>query len=293
MVALRHASRVASLTLGIALAVVAGCGGGSSAPAGNSGGGDDDPPAEGPDTTSVCGIRQASELSSPGPAEGIWRGRIEVWMGTYLFAIYPLSGLVAADGEAYFQVGSAQLWAGTVLASESGVRTSLTTYWRSADGGLGGSNDAQVSSAHSNLVFSDATSRTSLTGRYTAAPFAICEDFELQFDDGYLRPASLASIAGVYSAAKEDGYALTVTIHSDGQLDGSDTRGCVLYGNVTIPDSTKNIYRAAVATSSCETLNGSFEGLMYQQDFAEPDDNASLVMLLSNGENAIFYTLTR
>jgi hypothetical protein len=32
---------------------------------------------------------------------------------------------------------------------------------------------------------------------------------------------------------------------------------------------------------------------MYQQDFAQPDDNASLVMLLSNGDNAIFYTLTR
>jgi hypothetical protein len=291
MVALRYASRVVSLTLGIALAVIAGCGGGSSAPAGNSGGGDDEPPTDGP--AGVCGIPQASGLSSPGPAEGIWRGRVEIWAGTYLFAVYPLSGLVTADGEAYFQVGSSQLWAGTVLASESGVRTSVTPYWRSADGGLGGSNDAPISSAHLNLTFSDATSRTSLTGRFTAYPFASCEDFELQFDDGYLRPASLSSVAGVYSAAEEDGYTLTVTIHADGQLDGSDTRGCVLYGDVTIPDSTKNIYRAVVAASSCATLNGHFEGLMYQQDFAQPDDNASLVMLLSNGDNAIFYTLTR
>jgi hypothetical protein len=294
MIASRQCSCFETVVLGVALALMAACGGGGVAGSRQPGGGDGKPNDGGTGSIGACGVAQATGLTSAGPAEGIWRGGIEVFLGTYLFANYPIAGVIAEDGEAYFQVGRSQLWVGTVSASGAGgVQTSLVGYGRLEGAGIGGPVNGKEVSRLTALVFGGATAHTSLTGRYSAAPFAGCEEFALPFDERYLHPASLESIAGVYTAIEEEGYALTVTVHSDGQLDGSDTRGCVLFGDVTIPTASRSYYRAVARVSSCGPLNGRYAGLMFLRDHAEPGDNLSLVMSLSNRDSAIFYALTR
>jgi hypothetical protein len=82
-------------------------------------------------------------------------------------------------------------------------------------------------------------------------------------------------------------------MHSDGQLDGSDTNGCVLLGSVTVPDPAKNHYSAVADASSCGTLSGHYTGLIYLADGGTPNDNAGLQLFLANPDAAIFDTLYR
>jgi hypothetical protein len=45
-----------------------------------------------------------------------------------------------------------------------------------------------------------------------------------------------------------------------GQLTGSDSRGCVFNGNVSVPDATHNLYQISATVTSCGILNGSYQG---------------------------------
>lgn len=75
------------------------------------------------------------------------------------------------------------------------------------------------------------------------------------------RPASLATLAGVYTRSTVTGYTITLAIGADGRLSGGDTRGCVLNGLATVPDPGRNLYRLTAALTSCGTLNGDYTGM--------------------------------
>jgi hypothetical protein len=102
----------------------------------------------------------------------------------------------------------------------------------------------------------------------------------------------LATAAGVYTASDSSGYTLTVTIHRDGQLDGSDTKGCTLIGSVDVPDPAVNYYSAIADATTCGILDGHYLGMLTLSDVA-PNDNSVLRLSLSNSAAAIFNRLTR
>ena len=118
-----------------------------------------------------------------------------------------------------------------------------------------------------------------------------CHDFSLSYDDVYQRAASLQEIAGVYTASEYDGYTLTITVHDDGQLDGSDTRGCVLMDDVSVPDAAKNVYRAVASASNCGALDGQYDGILSLRLSA--GRLSWLDLALAAPEKAIFYRLSR
>jgi hypothetical protein len=75
------------------------------------------------------------------------------------------------------------------------------------------------------------------------------------------RAGSLSDAAGSYMRQTSSGYAMEITISSNGQMHGQDTRGCVFNGTVTVPDSAHNLYRLEAAVSSCGVLDGSYTGM--------------------------------
>lgn len=273
----------------IAALQLSGCGGGSNA-AGGSGGSDDGGGGGGGGSSvpTSCGLSTVAGLASAGPAEGAWSGSFPILGGVdIVFG----GGIVAADGQANFLIGDGELWTGSVLASPDGaVSSRLTRYFRATGAGIGGLRDPGSPNT-AFLGFDAATAGSRLSGEYLGV-LSSCQPVRLGYRDIYLRLASLAVIAGVFTASDDDGYTLTVTIHSDGQLDGSDTRGCVLIGDVTVPDPAKNYYRAAADVSSCGGFSGHYAGAMWLSDL-EPDDNTQLNLALLNGSSAIFRRLAR
>ena len=283
----RPLTLAAVILIGVAVALMAACGGGGTTVANDSGG--VIPGPVGGDMPSPCGITQPTGLTLPGPAEGAWSGSVAVLADLEHAYIY---GAVGADGEAGFSVGFGELWAGSVLASPNGaVQTMLTRYAR-LSGTPGGPKNPGIRLFTGRLVFDSAEAQTTLAGRYTGG-FASCGKFTLSFSDSYLRPASLTELAGSYSASTAEGYSLTVTIHQNGQFEGSDSLGCVLSGNVSVPDPAKNHYRAFADASNCGILDGHYDGMMVLRDEFAPNDNLSLFLALSNPDTAIFYSLTR
>lgn len=90
-------------------------------------------------------------------------------------------------------------------------------------------------------------------------------EFQLNYNDTYEIPSSLAKIQGIWytdmvlpGAAN---FVATLTINSDGSVFGSDALGCVYNGHVDIIDSRFNVYRLSLNISSCGNLNGVYDGL--------------------------------
>ena len=200
------------------------------------------------------------------------------------------NGVVTADGNAVFNVGSSELWVGTVLATEDGaVASDLTLYKRPNTGGAGGPKSPGDPTTEA-LVFDHANVRTALSGAYQGL-LSNCQDVKLGYNGVYEHAASLQEIAGVYTASAYVGYALTITVHDDGQLDGSDTRGCVLMGDVSVPDAAKNVYRAVASASTCGDLDGQYDGIL---SLRLSGGHLSLLDLaLFAPDKAIFYQLSR
>jgi hypothetical protein len=84
--------------------------------------------------------------------------------------------------------------------------------------------------------------------------------FSFTMHPGYDRPASLELLAGTYTRTTSIGYTMTMSFSQGGQLTGTDSRGCVLNGTVSIPDPTHNLYQVDATVTSCGILDGSYQG---------------------------------
>ena len=80
----------------------------------------------------------------------------------------------------------------------------------------------------------DHHSASTTSGRYSGSGDA--GTFNMSLSPMWERAASLGAAAGVYTRSTSNGYAMTMTIHADGQLSASDPRGCVIRGPIAVPD---------------------------------------------------------
>ena len=76
-------------------------------------------------------------------------------------------------------------------------------------------------------------------------------DMDLTYDTQYERASSLATIAGTYSVDDGAGFTLTYVIDNTGEINGSDTTGCTVSGNVEIIDAAYNMYRTDLSFAAC------------------------------------------
>jgi hypothetical protein len=97
------------------------------------------------------------------------------------------------------------------------------------------------------------------SGRYTGS--GDTGTFNMSLSPMWDRPASLGTVAGVYTRSTSNGYTMTMTVSANGQVNASDSRGCLLNGTVGVPDAAHNMYRMNATVTSCGALDGVYQGM--------------------------------
>lgn len=138
------------------------------------------------------------------------------------------------------------------------------------------------------VIQGQAVSRKVIQGTAESKAGDFRSSFRLEREDVLSdQGASLTYIDRTFFHQNSDTLSTTVTIAADGSVTGSDTTGCVIAGDVTIPDEQVNVYEVALELSRCgaasgtpaDLRNGSFTGLgIYDRTTGE------LEFLITNGK---------
>jgi hypothetical protein len=201
--------------------------------AGGCGGGDDD---------------EEGGFGGGADASGIWFGTVDVDAGPQNVAavlIVRSNGTVYMDTGIGLLVGSGQTSGNAFTAGTDGY-SYAQAFPDGADFSLNGTVAAQ----------------DSLTGAFSGAGQSGTFEFDFNTTLSVLA-AALPTIAGTYSAdlaIRDDVTPVSVTIEPDGDLSGSDGAGCTLTGQVSVLESTRNIYSWNATLAGCEA-NGPASGI--------------------------------
>lgn len=250
------------------VALLAGCGGG-----GGGGGGDDD----------GGGVDSGGAGSGSAVAKsGIYRGTI----GTNA-AETPSTIILSTSGNTAELVERADRGtyaSGSITFNDSGFSGPITEFVgteKSADGTIAGTSTA-----------------TTLSGEGSTSSATI-SSFEFErFNELSDLPARLSNVSGIWSegATAQSPITTTLTIGADGIVqDGSDTYGCSYTGNVSIPDSSVNVYKVVLTATSCqpdadsgytaEQLNGTYSGYGFYVPGNDDSGNEFFVFVDNNQVN--------
>jgi len=92
--------------------------------------------------------------------------------------------------------------------------------------------------------------------------------------------ASLDTVKGNYSTIDAE---TSIAIDIDGLLSGSDTNGCQYNGNVTVPDSSVNVYKLILEVSSCGIFNSTYTGLAAYTQLFDDSPQKGFLFQVDNG----------
>ena len=159
--------------------------------------------------------------------------------------------MVDANGQTAWMSTDGRVWSGEMPRSGAHFDVSLTGHMHAGstfpDGTTVGPWTMNVD--HPNGGMSGLHSGAGDTGH-----------FSLTRNPMWSRPASLQTLAGVYSRSTWSGYSMTMAIGTDGQIVATDTRGCSITGAATVPDATRNLYALSATVTSCGSLDGTYQG---------------------------------
>jgi hypothetical protein len=225
----------ASATVLAAGLALAGCGGGgdgspTGTPTGNPGGAPTTP------TTAAT-------------TPGVWKGTIR---STTTGSTVQVLGMTTHDGHSLWMTTDGRIWSGDMPLHGDHFEATFSGHMYEGDRFPDGTNHGVTT-----MNVSHHTTGT------TAGAYAGCGDagsFDMSLSPMWDRHASLTGVAGTYTRSTSNGYSMTMTIGANGQMTGSDTRGCVLNGTVHVPDPDHNIYGLDVTVTSCGSLDGHYQG---------------------------------
>lgn len=224
-------SRIPAFALALAIAsTVAGCGG-----SGDS--------ASSAAATPTGGTTAGSSKTTPG-----------VWQGTLVSPTTgsaSLVGLTDTSGHSVWMTTDGRVWAGQMPATGTQFDGSMTGYMYPGSRFADGSNYGMWSMM---ARYADNAWSGQMDGSGDRAAFSVA------MHPAYNRPASLDLLAGTYTRTTSIGYTLTLSFTKSGQMTGSDSRGCVFGGNVTVPDAAHDLYQVTATVSSCGILDGNYSG---------------------------------
>lgn len=232
--------QLAILAAGLALAA---CGGG-----GNSGSGTPDgavpPPATPPP---AGGTPPATPTAATTP--GVWKGTIS---STTTGQSEMLMALTDRDGQSVWMTTDGRIWHGNLPPNGDNFDAKFDGHMYEGVQFPDGSNHGPAA------MRVEHHSASETRGHYSGSG----DDgtFHMALSPMWDRPASHGELAGVYTRSTSNGYTMTMTLHADGQLSGSDSRGCVFGGTVTVPDPQHNLYHLDVNVSACGSLDGHYRG---------------------------------
>jgi hypothetical protein len=167
--------------------------------------------------------------------------------------VSPMLGMVDAAGASFWLTAD-----GRVMSGPVGTTMPLNAVQVAAHMDQGGAFANGSMHGAMNFAF-DSMTAGALAGHVSG--MGDTYSFRAEMSGMWDRPASLATLAGVYTRSTVTGYTITLAIGADGRLSGSDTRGCVFSGFATVPDPGRNLYRLTATVTSCGTLNGDYAGM--------------------------------
>jgi hypothetical protein len=159
--------------------------------------------------------------------------------------------LVGPDGQTAWMSTDGRVWSGAMPLTGAHFDVSLMGRMYAGatfpDGSTAGAWTMHVDHATGQM-----------SGRFAGTGDA--GSFNVMLSSMWTRPATLSSLAGVYTRSTWSGYSMTMTVGANGQLIGTDTRGCAFNGTVTVPDATRNLYDLNATVTSCGALDGAYQG---------------------------------
>ena len=229
--------RVIAMTLAAVALTVTACGGGG----GNSGA----TPSPAP-----TGATPSPATPTAATTPGVWKGTITSTTTGQSASVVALTG---KDGHSVWMTTDGRVWSGQVPMTGDHFNATFSGHMYEGAHFPDGTNHGTTS------MMVDQHSTATTSGRYAGSGDAGI--FNMSLSPMWNRPASLGSVAGVYTRTTSNGYTMTMTIGANGQLTGSDSRGCVINGTVDVPDPTRNMHRIDATVSSCGSLNGHYLGM--------------------------------
>jgi len=208
---------------------------------------------------------------------GIWRGSVTTKTGTF-----PSIGLISESGDLRFITQGSDQTSGTVTVSGNNFTANLRSY---VPFGFFTFTPPVHGSATGSI-----NKRSALSGNISLHDSAI-STFSFNYDSLYERDSSLSAISGNYSMSDGAGYTVTYSIDAAGVFTGSDTRGCMVNGNIEILDKDFNMYKASVIVTNCGETNGHYSGLAALADGVSQND--TLLFSMECVEDLIAGSITR
>lgn len=116
-------------------------------------------------------------------------------------------------------------------------------------------------------------------------------DIVLEYDaETYEKKSSLDQLEGQWILY--EGFTITkFTILDDGAFHGADTNGCAYEGLIEMINPDYNAYRARLFASSCDNLDGEYEGLAFLMSSLAEND--TLHMQISNDDWGLYMPIVR
>ncbi len=196
-------------------------------------------------TSTTTGTSTAYAATTP----GVWKGTIT---STTTGQSVPMVALTGHDGHSTWMTTDGRVWDGHVPLTGDHFEATFAGHLYDGAHFPDGTNHG------STTMRTDHHSTSATSGRYSG-----CGDagtFSMTQSPMWERPASLAAVAGVYTRSTSNGYTMTMTLGANGQLSGSDTKGCLFNGTVSVPDGAHNLYGIDAQVSSCGSLDGHYRG---------------------------------
>jgi len=223
---------------------LSGCGSGGSGGSGNS----STTPTTGtppPTTTSPASPSTPTAATTP----GFWKGSITSTTTGQTSSVVALTG---HDGHSVWMTTDGRVWDGQVPMSGDHFNATFSGHMYDGAHFPDGTNHGSTS------MMVDHHSSSTTSGRYTGSGDG--GTFNMSLSPMWNRPASLGTVAGVYTRSTSNGYTMTMSISANGQLTGSDSRGCVFNGTVAVPNLNQNMYGIDAHVTSCGSLDGHYQG---------------------------------
>jgi hypothetical protein len=181
---------------------------------------------------------------------GVWKGTITSTTTGQSTSVVALTG---TDGHSVWMTTDGRMWSGQVPMNGDHFNATFSGHMYEGVHFPDGANHGTTSMMIDNHAVG------TMSGRYTGSGDA--GTFNMNLSPMWNRTASLGSVAGVYTRTTSNGYTMTMTVGANGQVMASDSRGCLVNGTVTVPDTTHNLYGMDVSVTSCGSLDGHYQGM--------------------------------
>jgi hypothetical protein len=197
--------------------------------------------------TNSTANNNGSGTGSNKTAPAVWQGTVtSTTSGTSSFV-----GLTDMNGNSIWMTTDGRVWTGQMPTTGTRMNVTMTGYMYPGRQFPDGTNYGMWSmmAKYANGTWS---------GQFNGS--GDVTTFSYSMHPGYNRPASLDLLAGTFTRTTSIGYTMTWSFNQSGQLTGSDSRGCVFNGTVSVPDPTHNLYQIDATVTSCGILDGSYQG---------------------------------